>query len=105
MPSGIGSKAIFGVGQDPKPYKFIGFGDNHGPKPYKAKIVPSMTYRDKKQNYCDDFSLVFLCWPGRPGRGAAARSGRAGPKIPTPGRGPRKILADGTDSKFVKFYF
>ncbi len=42
-------------------------------------------------------------WAAGSGR-AAARSGRAGPEISTPGRGPRKIPADGTDSKFVKFH-
>ncbi len=58
---------------------------------------------------CDDFSLMFVLGrpprPGVAGSGrAAARSGRAGPESPTPGRGPRKIPADGTDSKFVKFH-
>ncbi len=43
-------------------------------------------------------------WAAGSGR-AAARSGRAGPESPTSGRGPRRIPTDGTDSKFVNFYF
>ncbi len=52
-------------------------------------------------------ALCFCVGPAAPaGSGrVAARPGRARPEIPTPGRGPRKIPADGTDSQFVKFHF
>jgi hypothetical protein len=65
-----------------KPYEFLGFGAMDVTKPYEFGF-----------GAMDDFSLVFLCWPGRPGLGGGRerpgrrpiRPGQAGNPHPRPG--------------------
>ncbi len=74
--------------------------------------VPDAQSEDPTNGSSKTYALCFCVGPAAPAEGGRERPGRcpirpgrAGNPHSRPGRGPRNILADGTDSKFVKFLF